>query len=279
MHDTIRYIQKSLQSFYPESEIKSFSRIIIEHITGASLPILLLDKNSKIKDEDLSQIEKIVTRLQKYEPLQYILGYTEFYGLKFLVNSNALIPRQETEELVDLIIRENKTTKSIKILDIGTGSGCIAISIQKNIPSSDVTAWDISNDAIELATENNKLNKTHVCFERIDILSDLPDNVKFDLIVSNPPYIMEKEKEEMEANVLNFEPHLALFVPDNEPLLFYSKIAEIAKVMLNENGKVYFEINRMMAHKTVAILEANYFRNIEVIKDISNNDRIVKACI
>ena len=277
MHNLINDIRQSLASYYPDSEVSVFVHLIIEHITGSSLPLLLLDKSTKITKQEAVEIEKIVDRLKTFEPIQHIIGDTEFYGLTFVVNKNVLIPRQETEELVELIINENKSSKELKILDIGTGSGCIAISLKKHIPRSEVEAWDISNDALEVATQNSLFNKTSIEFKEVDILANYPTTSKFDVIVSNPPYILDREKGEMDRNVLDFEPHNALFVPNEKPLLFYERIADIAKDLLNPEGMLYFEINRQMGAETTNMLEDRGFNNIELIKDISNNDRIIKA--
>lgn len=276
MHNFIKYIRQSLADYYPDSEISGFIRLIIEHVTNSSLPLILLDKNTKISKEQAEEIEKIINLLKTYKPIQYIIGSTEFYGSSFIVNENVLIPRQETEELVDLIIKEN-TNEKPKILDIGTGSGCIAISLKKHIPIANVEAWDISKKALEVASQNCLLNKTPILLKEIDVLIDYSTDSNFDIIVSNPPYILDREKAEMDKNVLDFEPHNALFVPDNKPLLFYERIAEIARNILNNEGILYFEINRQMGQEVVKMLESKNFKNISIIKDISNNDRIVKA--
>lgn len=277
MHNFIKYIRQSLTDYYPESEISGFIRLITEHVTGSHFSILLLDKNTKITKQQAEEIEKIVDQLKTIKPIQYILGNTEFYGSTFTVNENVLIPRQETEELVELIIAENKSFRQLKILDIGTGSGCIAIALKRHIPSAEVEAWDISDKALEVASHNSLLNNTTVSFKEIDILTDYPTAPKFDIIVSNPPYILDREKVEMDKNVLDFEPHNALFVPNDKPLLFYEKIADIAKNSLNDDGVLYFEINRQMGIETAKMLEDKNFKNVTIIKDISNNDRIIKA--
>lgn len=277
MQNMLDYINNSLKKLYSEPEIKSFSRIILEEVTDSYFPSITIDKNTKITETQQEKIKEIVDRLKQFEPIQYILEYTVFYGLNFYVNKNVLIPRPETEELVELIINENKNRDSIKILDIGTGSGAIAITLAKYIKSSDVSAWDISFKAIDVAVLNMKRNATNVAFQRIDVLSDYPIDKKYDIIVSNPPYVLESEKKEMENNVLDYEPHLALFVPDNDPLLFYNRIAEIAKNILNKNGKLYFEINASKGHETYQMLKEKGFGEIILTKDISGNDRIVKA--
>lgn len=276
MQDILQNIRKSLSGFYPDNEISGLVRLLIEHVTKSSMPALLSDKNTKITSEEVLKIDKIVERLQRFEPIQYILGETEFYGLPFTVNQDVLIPRPETEELVELILNENKESKP-RILDIGTGSGCIAVSLQKHIHESSVTAWDISEKALAVAALNSKSNSVNVTFNQVDILSDYPINHSFDIIVSNPPYVLDSEKMDMHANVLEYEPHTALFVADNNPLLFYNRIADVAIQLLTDGGKLYFEINRAKGQETIKMLENKKFSEIRLIKDISGNDRMVRA--
>jgi release factor glutamine methyltransferase len=234
----------------------------------------------------LKKWNSIVSDLKVNKPIQYIFGETEFYGLRFLVNENTLIPRQETEELVELIIEstnyELRNTK-LKVLDIGTGSGCIAISLAKHLPTSEVFAIDVSKEALATAKKNAELNKVAINF----ILTNILDVIKlralegldkqFDIIVSNPPYVRNLEKAEIKPNVLEYEPHLALFVDDIDALLFYRKIAELAIKNLNPNGKLYFEINQYLGKETVELVESFGFKNVKLIKDIYGNDRIVFA--
>ena len=276
MQDILLNIRKSLSEFYPDSEISALTRIIIEYVTKSSLPALLSDKNTKITTEEVLKIDKIVERLQRFEPIQYIIGETEFYGLPFIVNPNVLIPRPETEELVELILNENKGNKP-HILDIGTGSGCIAISLQKHLCETQATGWDISDKALSVAKINSDNNNVKVTFNQVDILSDYPNNQHFDIIVSNPPYVLDSEKTDMHTNVLDYEPHTALFVSDDNPLLFYNRIADVATQLLKNGGKLYFEINRAKGQETIKMLEDKGFSNIRLIKDISGNDRIVRA--
>lgn len=276
MQDILQNIRKSLSGFYPDNEISGLVRLLIEHVTKSSMPALLSDKNTKITSEEVLKIDKIVERLQRFEPIQYILGETEFYGLPFTVNQDVLIPRPETEELVELILNENKESKP-RILDIGTGSGCIAVSLQKHLHESSVTAWDISEKALAVAALNSKSNSVNVTFNQVDILSDYPTNHSFDIIVSNPPYVLDSEKTDMHANVLEYEPHTALFVADNNPLLFYNRIADVAIQLLTDGGKLYFEINREKGQETIKMLENKKFSEIRLIKDISGNDRMVRA--
>ena len=238
----------------------------------------------------LKQWRNIVSDLKIQKPIQYILGETEFYGLRFEVNENTLIPRQETEELVELIIENTKyevgSTK-LTVLDIGTGSGCIAISLANNILNAEVFAIDVSEKALATANKNAEINNVTVNFIHSDILKI--DDLKslctsnfvlpsfFDIIVSNPPYVRNLEKVEIKPNVLQYEPHLALFVEDSDALLFYRKIGELAKKSLTQNGKLYFEINQYLGKETVQLLEDLGFRNVELKKDIYGNNRIISA--
>jgi release factor glutamine methyltransferase len=222
--------------------------------------------------------------LQKHEPIQYILGETEFYGLPFIVNADVLIPRPETEELVDLILRDIKSEKkeSLTVLDIGTGSGCIAVSLAKNIPGASVYAVDISSAALETAKKNARQNKADVHFVEQDVFNDFPATVfpdTWDIIVSNPPYVMLSEKKDMAANVLEYEPPVALFVPNDRPLFFYEKIADFGLSRLKATGAVYVETNARLGNETLQLfLEKNY-KQVSLHKDISGNDRILKAKI
>lgn len=276
MQETIKHIKSVLSEYYPDNEIASLTRIIIEQVSDRPLPLLMSDKSIKITPSQEANINEIIKRLQAFEPIQYIIGETEFYGLPFSVNENVLIPRPETEELVELIISSNKNKES-SILDIGTGSGAIAIAIKKHLPCSQIEAWDISQEALHVAKTNAQTNSVDISFKNIDILSDFPSNKTFDIIVSNPPYILDSEKEQMFSNVLEHEPHIALFVPDNEPLLFYSRIADISKLLFKENGHLYFEINQKKGSEVISMLQEKGYTNIELIKDISQNDRIVRA--
>lgn len=271
------YIQSELLGFYPENEIFGLTKIIFSDAFNISTIDLLVKKNNILEVEQQKKLNEIISKLKNNEPIQYILGFTEFYGLKFNVNDNVLIPRQETEELVDLIISENKNKKNLKVLDIGTGSGCIAISLAKNILNSKVYTIDISKDAIKLAKTNSLENNTQITFIQKDILKEKNINIvdKYDIIVSNPPYVTVSEKKLMNKNVLEFEPELALFVEDNNALIFYKKITEFATKHLTKNGKLYFEINEKFGNETKEVLHSYNFKNIKLIKDINGKNRIV----
>ncbi|MFV0536967.1 MAG: peptide chain release factor N(5)-glutamine methyltransferase [Dysgonomonas sp.] len=269
------HIKESLIAYYPESEISGFTRIIIEHITSKSYHQTLLSEEEPTLDQQ-QKIESIIQRLKEHEPIQYILGETEFFGLPFRVNRDVLIPRPETEELVELILKENDRI-GLSILDIGTGSGAIAVALTKHMENSNVSAWDISSKALDVAVMNAKTNSTAVSFKEVDALSEYPLDKKFDIIVSNPPYVLENEKASIEQNVLDYEPHQALFVPNNDPLLFYKRIADIALNLLNPQGKLYFEINQAKGKEVVDMLKDRGFSNIALFQDLSKKDRMVRS--
>jgi release factor glutamine methyltransferase len=272
---------------------------------------LALNPDLTFSEEEIQIWEFLLEQLKQEIPIQYLLGKTSFFGLDFNVNPDVLIPRPETEELVEWIVESGKWeagrgklevgsqklevgSQEIKILDIGTGSGCIAISLAKNIPNAVVFAGDISEKALVTAQKNAEINKVEVNFIHVDILNiddleQLPTShchpelvegplpTKFDIIVSNPPYVRELEKIEIKKNVLDFEPHLALFVSDNDALIFYKKIAELAQKSLNPNGKLFFEINQYLGKEMMDLLRKMNFKNVELRKDIYGNDRMIKA--
>ncbi len=235
-------------------------------------------ENKELSKLQARNINNIIKRLRTYEPIQHITGETEFFGLPFIVNKNVLIPRPETEELVELILNENKEDK-LNILDIGTGSGgAIAIALAKYKKEAKISAWDISKDALLIAKGNAERNAVDIDFEQVDVLIDYPTDKKYDIIVSNPPYILESEKRDMEKNVLDYEPHIALFVPDDRALIFYERIADIALDILNPDGKLYFEINQALGKETVKMLEnRGGFSNVTLYQDINKNDRMTSA--
>lgn len=278
MQKIIQKIQNSLTGVYPENESVNLTRLIIEEVTGYSVPILLSDKSKKITPAQEQIIDKIIERLQTSEPIQYIFGETEFFGLLFCVDKSTLIPRPETEELIELILSETKN-KEVSILDIGTGSGCIAISLKKHLPKAEVFGWDFSEPALTMARKNAEMNKTEIIFEKVNVLENHIPDLKLDIIVSNPPYILESEKSEIDKNVLEYEPHSALFVPDDKGLLFYERIADIALKRLKPQGKLYFEINRQKGLDTTDMLKKKGFSNIRIVKDLSGNDRMVVSQI
>lgn len=280
MTETVVYIQNTLKDLYPPSEIKAFTRLIMERVCDIQPHQFLLCKDKELSGKEKEEIYNIVERLTKYEPIQYIFGKTDFYGFEFQVNPSVLIPRPETEELVEMIVREY-LGKDVTILDIGTGSGCIAITLKKLLKDADVSAIDISPEALKVAERNAMNNRVSVFFYERNILEPFRtgDSLEedFDVIVSNPPYVMEKEKAEMEKNVLDYEPQLALFVSDNDPLIYYRNIARFAEQKLKKKGYLYFEINSKLGNEVVEMLRLLEFKNVELIQDLSGNDRFVKA--
>ncbi len=270
---------KELSDVYPQTEIQSFFNILIEFKLNLSRIELALQPDFNIDKNELDFLQKALLNLKKQIPIQYIIGETEFYGLPFIVNKNVLIPRPETEELVSWILTSTPLSDQIKILDIGTGSGCIPISLAKNLPNAEIYALDISKEALKIAKKNALKNNVTIHFIEADILTlnELPQH--FDIIISNPPYVRELEKEQMHQNVLANEPHLALFVENENPLLFYDKIAELAKKYLTKSGKLFFEINQYLGNETIELLQSKGFKNIQLKKDIFEVDRMVKATI
>lgn len=276
MKRTIRHIRNLLDPYYPSTEIEGFTAILFQHFLAYSTTDMVLNSHKVIEKNVFQQIEAVVKRLISGEPIQYILGEASFYGLQLKVNPTVLIPRSETEELVDHIVKQHQH-KTLSMLDIGTGSGAIPIAIKKNIPLAEVYACDISEGALQTAQENALFNQADIQFFKHDILSELPLPVgKLDLMVSNPPYVTEKEKEQMLGNVLNHEPHLALFVPNNDPLLFYRAIALKAKQSLKKGGELWFEINESFGQEMLRLMHTLGFA-ATILKDLNEKDRIIKS--
>ena len=273
-----RIIRDQLSLLYSKQEIESISKLIFEKVLGLSRLQVHLNQLTTIPEANLAQIKEILRRLIQFEPIQYILGETEFYGLPFKVNSSVLIPRPETEELVDWIITDYRQLTP-DILDIGTGSGCIPITLVKNLPGASAEGWDISTDALIVAKENANINKVNIGFYYADVLSQtFPSHPhKYDIIVSNPPYVTDSEQSLMLNNVTDYEPHIALFVPDKDPLLFYRSIADIALIQLKQGGNLYFEINEKLGRETADLLVSKGFRNVILKKDINGKERMIKA--
>ncbi len=274
----LTYIQSHLHGFYPGNEIKQFEFLIFNHLLSYSKIDIHLNNQKPISDEIFQQVAGIVSQLKEHKPIQYILGKTEFFGINMLVNENVLIPRPETEELVKWILDDHSYAKPY-ILDIGTGSGCIALALASNCKDSKIEANDISMPALNLAKKNAAINNVNILFFRCDIFnpSTYPRNSLYDVIVSNPPYVRGSEKDLMDRNVLDFEPGIALFVDDNDPLLFYKTIAEFGKNYLKPGGTVYFEINEAFGKGVVSLLNTMGYSDITLRKDISGKDRMVKA--
>ncbi|NCU33389.1 MAG: peptide chain release factor N(5)-glutamine methyltransferase, partial [Candidatus Moranbacteria bacterium] len=242
MQKSIEYISNSLQSQFSVNELKIVTQILISEITGFNPTQIIVNKNTLFSDEQVKLLHTFVEKLKKNEPLQYVTGKTEFFGLKIKIKPGVLIPRPETEELVEWITQSLNKSGSYRLLDVGTGSGCIALALKSVFVDSDVTALDISAQALQIATDNALALGLEICFMHGDALQMSGNELCWDLIVSNPPYIPFSEKANMDAAVFDYEPHEALFVPDNDPLIFYRRIAEYAFFALKENGFLFFEI-------------------------------------
>ena len=291
----IKFVQ-TLESIHGIDEAESFFYLILENKFQMKRLDLALDPNFEFSAEAMKIWEALNIELKKEIPIQYLLGNTDFFGLSFFVNENVLIPRPETEELVDWIIQEEEKIerlnireiegskdrgierhRDIKILDIGTGSGCIAISLAKNIPNAAVFAIDVSGKALEVAKKNAEINQVSVTFLEKNILETDDLLEQFDIIVSNPPYVRNLEKQEIKKNVLEHEPHLALFVEDFDALVFYRKIAALATKNLNRGGQLFFEINQYLGAEMISLLTDNGFESISLRKDIYGNERMTRA--
>lgn len=252
--------------------------IIFENLKGWTVTDILVKSDSDVTDYLIQKANAAVDRLLENEPIQYIFGSAHFYGMKFKVNRHTLIPRQETAQLVDIIVKEWNGKSDLKVLDLGTGSGCIAIALARNLPFSSVTGIDISENALEVAWENAKELRTAVRFRNDDILKLEPEaDALYDIIVSNPPYIATAEAKDMEANVLDFEPHSALFVPDSNPLLFYKAISRYAGTSLKKGGKLYFEINPLFAKELQQFMADSGWGKVELERDMQKQYRFLIA--
>ena len=283
LKEILNVFHKELDTIYGNNEVDSFFNILIDYYLNLKRITLVMQPEYTISKEEEQPLFEALSRLKLEEPIQYILGETEFFGLVFKVNQNTLIPRPETEELVQWIIEDYKDNlEQIKILDIGTGTGCIPISLAKNLPKAKVKALDISTKALEVAKQNAELNAAEVDFIEQNILDTYHTELdsasqKFDVIVSNPPYVRELEKAEMKGNVLKHEPELALFVDNTNPLIFYKAITEFATHSLKAGGTLYFEINQYLGAEMIQLLEDFNFKDIELKKDMFGNNRMIKA--
>lgn len=273
MNKLVNIIPKFLSEInnFSRREVESFAYLSIEKILGYSKSDCIIHSNQELSNDNIISLENIINDIKQNIPIQYILGEAHFYDLKFKVNSSTLIPRGETEELVQYILLHD----FISVLEIGTGSGCIAVSIAKN-SNAKITAIDNSIGALEIAKSNAVLNSVEINFELRDVFN-FSDIKKYDLIVSNPPYVLESEKKLMDKNVLDYEPHNALFVSDNDPLAYYKEIAKIARNNLNKNGLLFFEINEKYSNQIIELLSNLNFVDIELKKDINGSDRIIKS--
>ena len=276
--DIRTYYTNTLAEEFPQAEAKFMVDAVLSFYTDIPALQLAINLDKRVGESLLLKIHFAVKDLRKFKPLQYVLGETEFNGMRFYVNESVLIPRPETEELVSLIVEQNKDKKDLQIIDLGTGSGCIAVSLSTALQTQ-VLAVDISEEALKIARKNAKLNKANVLFKTYDILSGASDGLiegQFDIIVSNPPYVREQEKQLMHDNVLKYEPDLALFVEDSNPLLFYKAIAKLANAKLSKDGQLWLEINEYLGKETKELL-LEYFSNVQLIMDYKSNERFIKA--
>lgn len=274
IREAVIELRNLLTPLYGDNESNTIAELVAEHITGLSTSQRISSKDRMLTSVQQDQLQTVSTELLTHRPVQYVLGEAWFMGLKFLVNEHVLIPRPETEELVDLIIKFSKNKQS-KILDIGTGSGCIPVALEKKLPRCEIHAIDISENALRVANENAQLNNAKVDFRKVDILDEsqwtlLPS---FDIIVSNPPYIPLSDKSSISNNVVNFEPHIALFVADNDPLIFYKKIEAFAESRSTE--RIYFEIHQHYGQQLVDYFATTMFYKTSLKKDINGHDRFL----
>tara|TARA_B110000003_G_scaffold140024_1_gene141610 strand:+ start:12837 stop:13685 length:849 start_codon:yes stop_codon:yes gene_type:complete len=271
------FFKNGLMGYYPNEEIDTFFyRICSMHLKLKRIDISIKSEMI-ITNHTFEYFEMVIERLLNYEPIQYILGSTLFFGSDFIVNKEVLIPRPETEELISWVLEQLDPDNSIKILDIGTGSGCIAISLAKHLPRADVYAMDISLGALSIAKKNAEANGVVIQFIEASILDWESQDLFFDVIVSNPPYVRKSEKEMMSPNVLNHEPHLALFVENNNPLLFYKAIVEMSKRNLTSQGLIYFEINEYLTKETKSLFSSTFFEAVQLKRDIFSKYRMLRA--
>lgn len=273
---TYRELWRTLEPLYGNGEARAITDYVLDVCFGLSKADILCGAVEEMTAEKTAELNKIFGRLMEGEPVQYVLGRAEFCGRWFSVRPGVLIPRPETEELCAWITADSKASASPKVLDIGTGSGCIAITLQLDMPESKVTAWDISADALDVARENAQQLGANVNFVKLDALNAKPEG-EWDVIVSNPPYICEKEKKDMAVNVLEHEPHTALFVPDTDPLLFYRAITRLAVQTLSKGGRLYFEINPIYADDTCRMMRAEGMTAVELRSDMYGKQRMAKG--
>lgn len=277
-----QFFFQGLEESYPKTEFTTFFRLLAEAYLGLDRLQVALNPDLKLNESQLKKMEMALARLKKHEPIQYVLGETEFFGRRFKVNPTVLIPRPETEELIGWIIEEEtlkNKAEGLKILDIGTGSGCISITLAKEFPKAELTAIDISAEALAVARQNAHINKANVNLAQQNILRTNQLLESYDIVVSNPPYVRELEKKEMYKNVLDHEPTLALYVEDQDPLLFYRKIAQLARQNFTKKGVLYFEINQYFPDAMKRLLKNQGFENVELKKDIFGNTRFCRASL
>ncbi|MDD4001441.1 MAG: peptide chain release factor N(5)-glutamine methyltransferase [Bacteroidales bacterium] len=272
IEDILKFALQELEGIYSINEIKQMTYSLITHFCNIPKASILANNKQTILESELLKLNFAIKDLKKEKPLQYIIGYTDFYNIRINLSHKVLIPRPETEELVDLIIKENRDRKGLKIADLGCGSGAIALALKKNIPECEVWAFDFDDNAINQTEENAKSLHLDIKIEKKDLLKENITNLFFDIIVSNPPYVMEKEKNLMRDNVLNYEPHQALFVKDDNPLIFYQAIEKLSQLNLNPKGKIYLEINENLANSTALLFNKH---NTKIVKDMFGKDRFI----
>lgn len=272
----LNYLKQEVSKYYEEAEASSITYLLLEEFFDIRKQDVIIKKPVDLDKKDMEKTAATLKRIKNMEPIQYIIGKADFYGRKFIVNPAVLIPRPETEELVDLVLRENPD-RGIKVLDIGTGSGCIAISLQLHLKDASVSGLDISVQALKVAEENALMNSASVRWMEKDILKDTLDLQELDIIVSNPPYVRKKESKLMSKNVLKYEPQIALFVPDKDPLVFYKKIIHQAQDLLRDSGKLYFEINEAYGQELKQFMENNGFFDVDIFEDFQGKERMVRG--
>lgn len=278
LRECCRTTEQRLRTVYAESEAKWLVRIAFEHIKGYSQVDMLMKADEPVSEYIIEKVNEVTDRLLRHEPVQYIFGEARFYGLRLKVNSHTLIPRPETEELIDMIVRDANDRSDLHVMDACTGSGCIAIALARNLVFPAIDAFDISSEAVKVAQENASVLKTRVNFSTADALAlTAPPRPLYDIIVSNPPYIADGERMDMSRNVLDYEPHIALFVPDDDPLRFYRAIAHYAIAALNHGGRLYFEINPIYATGLATELTETGFDNVRLWPDIHGRTRFATA--
>lgn len=281
IQQTAQYIRESIQAAYPEPEAGAIAQLVLEHVLQKSRVQLSLGQQEEVSKEQEQQIRQAVERLKRQEPVQYVLGVAHFYGLELQVDERVLIPRPETEELVDLVVREHKGRQHLQVLDICAGSGCIPLALAANLPDARVYGLELSEGALQVARANAARYGLPVAWLQQDVFEPIPGIAphSLDIITSNPPYVMEQEKALMRPNVLEYEPHLALFVPDEDPLKYYSRIAGLGAELLKKGGSLYFEINEQYGEEVRQLLLQSGFEGAEVVQDLFNKNRIVKGIL
>ena len=281
IQQTSQFVRSAIQHVYPEPEAGAIAQLVLEHVLQQSRVQLSLGQQEEVSPEQEQQIRQAVERLQRQEPVQYVLGVAHFYGLELQVDERVLIPRPETEELVDLVVREHKEHQHLQVLDICAGSGCIPLALAANLPGAKVYGLELSEGALEVARANAARYKLSVEWLQQDVfepISGIAPN-SLDIITSNPPYVLEQEKTLMRPNVLQYEPHLALFVPDTDPLKYYKRIAAVGASLLKKEGRLYLEINEQYGEAVRQLLLQTGFSRAEVVQDLFNKNRIVKAVL